>query len=66
MIKKENQCVQCGLHCLGSACPYKNVTILVCDCCGEEVEELYHYNGQHYCEECLLEEFELVEVEDDE
>lgn len=52
MKKVENECVQCGLPCLGSSCPNRNVTRFYCDNCGEE-ETLYEYEGEELCIECI-------------
>lgn len=54
MIKHENECVDCGLPCLGDSCKYKNVRRLYCDCCGEETDELYkNYDGDELCHKCM-------------
>ena len=37
MIKTENECVDCGLPCLGKSCPYTHVTRIYCDRCGKEI-----------------------------
>ena len=60
MKKIENECVSCGLPCLGSGCPNRNVIRFYCDRCGEE-GKLYHYDSEEICEECLLKEFDVVE-----
>ena len=60
MKKKENECVSCGLPCLGNSCPNRNVVRFYCDRCGEE-GKLYHYGSEELCGECLLEEFDVVE-----
>ena len=67
MLTRENECVDCGRPCLGSACPYKSVIHKYCDCCGEEVKRLYYYRGEQMCEDCILEFTlnELREVRDD-
>lgn len=57
MIKYENDCVDCGLPCRGSSCPYRHVKHYYCDKCGEDVEELYDYDNQELCEECAIEVF---------
>ena len=54
MKRIENECVNCGLPCLGNSCPYKNVVHFYCDRCGEEI-----------CQDCLLKEFEVVEGTED-
>ena len=58
----ENECVGCPpeIGCLGRSCPYVNVVHYYCDKCGEE-GKLYHYGDSELCEECLLEEFDVVE-----
>ena len=63
MRKIENECVDCGLPCLGSFCPHRNVFHYYCDRCKEEAK-LYHYNGEEICVECLLEEFDVVDGSD--
>ena len=52
MVKYENECVCCGLPCLGSSCPYTNVKHLYCDECGSDVDELW----DGLCEECFIED----------
>jgi hypothetical protein len=54
IIKIENHCVDCGLTCLGAACPYRFVSTYYCDCCKtDEVE--YILDGEHLCEGCAKE-----------
>lgn len=57
MVKYESGCVSCGLPCLGSACPHNRVTVLVCDRCHDEVDELYEVGSEDLCEDCLKKEF---------
>ncbi len=59
MKKIENDCCDCdteGYPCLGIYCGLKESIHYYCDCCKEEVnsKELYEYEGQELCEECLL------------
>lgn len=56
----ENDCVMCGLPCLGSSCPHRNVTRFYCDECGEETT-LYHYDGEELCLDCIKKRIEKVE-----
>ena len=65
MIYYTNECVDCGLPCLGDSCPYRNVMHSKCEFCNEEDIRLYHYNGYEICEECLLKEFDVVEGTDE-
>ena len=62
----ENECVGCPpeMGCMGSACPYQNVTRYYCDRCGEE-DTLYEYYNEELCQECLLKEFKVVEGSED-
>ena len=58
MIRKENHCVDCGLPCLGSTCPHRNVEVVYCDHCGEVIDyEIYDVDGEDWCEDCLKKEF---------
>lgn len=57
MIKIENHCVDCGLPCLGRACPNREVEVHYCDKCGEEVEESFEVDGEELCEDCLKDLF---------
>jgi hypothetical protein len=61
MKKVLNECVGCPpeIGCLGSTCPYRNVTRYYCDECGEE-EQLYEYDGKELCLDCI--EKELTKV----
>ncbi len=61
MIYYTNECVNCGLPCLGRSCKYNRVMHSKCEFCKEEDVKLYHYNGWEVCESCLLKEFEVVE-----
>lgn len=60
MKKVINECCDCGLPCLGSSCPNRNVIRYYCDHCGNE-DILYYYDNEELCEECLLKNFEVVE-----
>lgn len=61
MVKFENDCVDCGQPCLGNDCPNRNVKHLYCDKCKFECSVLYKYDGQEFCHDCLLENFETIE-----
>lgn len=61
MIKYEDRCVQCttvGLRCRGSACPNRDIPVLYCDRCEDEIDdEGYEVDGEDLCEYCLKEMF---------
>ena len=60
MVKIENQCVDCGLPCLGDSCPNRNVEVCYCDKCHEELpyDGIYETDdGDELCEDCLKERF---------
>ena len=60
MVKVENGCVGCPpeMGCMGSSCPNRNVKVIYCDCCGEEIcDEVYEVEGEDLCEDCLKDKF---------
>ncbi len=60
MVVYENECVDCGLPCLGNACPYRNVARRYCDKCKEEIfGDYYEDDGDELCACCLLERFRV-------
>lgn len=59
MIVVENECVDCGLPCIGSTCPYLNVTRYYCDECTEE-GVLYEFEGQQLCIDCVAKRLDIV------
>ena len=63
MLEVKNECVNCGLPCIGDQCQYRHVKHYICDNCLEEFQpdELYLCNGQELCKDCLAEQFETVE-----
>ena len=61
MIRLESDCVDCGLPCLYETCPHYQVVVYECDCCGEEVDNLYYFDGQELCIDCIEHRLERVE-----
>ena len=61
MERIENHCVGCPkeMGCLGSACPNRNVRVIYCDICKEEIgiDDVYEVDGQDLCEDCLKDMF---------
>ena len=60
MIEITNECVDCGLPCLGNSCQYRNVKRYYCDSCGEE-EQLYDYDGEEHCLDCIEKRLDKIE-----
>ena len=56
-----NDCCDCDLPCIFSACSCYKVEHFQCDLCGEIDVKLYHYDDTEICEDCLLREFDVVE-----
>ncbi len=61
MVRYENDCVSCGLPCLGESCPNRHVKHLYCDRCNDDCEQLYDYDGEQLCLDCLLGNFKIIE-----
>lgn len=55
MLVYEDHCVGCpgGLSCLGETCSNRNVPVHYCDRCGDELDDVYDYDGEELCEDCL-------------
>lgn len=70
-VVKENDCVDCGLPCMGIACPNRNRIHKYCDVCGDEFDKVWKYENTVYCTECLITALEMdgvikeAEYEDD-
>lgn len=65
MVDYTNECCSCatpGYPCIGSSCSMLHVPHFICDGCGEEVKqgELFWYEGNQLCIECIKEELEEV------
>jgi len=63
MIIYEDRCVGCASDaypCQGSSCGNRNVPVLVCDKCENEVDELYWHEGDQLCIECIKDMFVVV------
>ena len=62
MIKKGNDCVGCET-CIGCERKY-DYYYHECDRCGSSEQLYLWYNGEELCAECILEEFEKVDIEE--
>lgn len=63
MLKYENECVDCGLPCLGNSCPNRRVPRYYCDKCGDEAK-LYYFDDEELCLNCIEEKLDVVEGSD--
>lgn len=65
MIVIQNECVGCpdDMGCIYQACPYYKVVRLLCDKCESEAD-LYYYDGEQLCADCILALLERVEYDD--
>lgn len=61
MIRLENECVDCGLPCIGTLCIYKDVPHFYCDECGNE-DDLFEFEGKELCISCIKERLTPVTV----
>ncbi len=67
MRKFIHECVGCssmGFPCMGRTCKQGYIE-KICDWCKYEVDELYKYDGDEICSDCLLSELEMTEEDDD-
>ena len=65
MITYEDECCGCATEsypCLGSACPYRNVLHLYCDKCKEDVDDLYEWDDEQVCIDCIVKSLKKVEI----
>lgn len=63
MVKYYDDCVSCADGCHGCG-RNRETAHLICDCCGDEAETLYKYNGDEFCLECLAGQFDSYSYED--
>lgn len=62
MTVYQNECVDCGLPCLGASCPNRNVERYYCDECGESIPlDLCNFGGQDLCLDCYQKKFDDFE-----
>ena len=59
---KQTNCNGCP-ECIGCGRKYEEWTYYECDRCGS-LEQLYRYEGEEICADCLLKEFEEVDMEE--
>ena len=62
MIKFENECVGCPQGCIH--CGRDKTQHLYCERCGEDSEELFIFDGEELCEDCLKNSLERITLFD--
>ena len=62
MIRVENECVGCPQGCIH--CGRDKTQHLYCDRCGEDSEELFIFDGEELCEDCLKNSLERITLFD--
>lgn len=63
IVRIENECIGCEWPCIYESCPYWAVARLYCDECEEE-KQLYWYDNQQLCLDCIEARLERVEYDD--
>lgn len=58
MRQVENDCVDCGLPCIGTSCRYYAVHFY-CDDCGDE-DTLYEFDGEELCIRCIAKKLKKI------
>jgi hypothetical protein len=67
MVRTESLCCGCqGMPCMGSACPNYEITVFKCDDCGVTQEDLYYYDGEELCIDCIIKRLKVLEYEEGE
>lgn len=62
MRQYENFCVGCPQGCIN--CGRKNVLVMSCDKCGEDITPLYDFMGLELCLDCIMEDGKPGECEE--
>jgi hypothetical protein len=64
MKRIENLCVDCQIPCVN--CGLDKTMVWYCDRCGEEYapDELFDYDGEELCANCLVKEFVPISVKE--
>ena len=63
MTQFKHECCDCATGaypCQGSSCT-QGTMHYYCDACGEETEQLYQFDGEELCADCVLEKLPRVE-----
>lgn len=64
MIVKESDCVGCQLPCIHKSCPHYEVFVFYCDKCKDPVEDLWEFDGEQLCADCIFDSLDKVTIDD--
>jgi hypothetical protein len=59
-----NECCDCAVPaypCIGKRCPLHNQKVYICDECKDEVDELYEFESEELCIDCIKKRLKVVE-----
>lgn len=59
MRQVENDCVDCGLPCIGTSCRYYKAVHFYCDDCGDE-DTLYEFDDEELCIRCIAKKLKKI------
>ena len=59
MRQVENDCVDCGLPCIGTSCRCYKAVHFYCDDCGDE-DTLYEFDGEELCIRCIAKKLKKI------
>ena len=62
MTIEVNDCVCCGLPCLGDSCPNRHASHKICDKCGTDLGDHFVVGGEEFCQKCFDRTFPKIET----
>ena len=66
MLAIENECVGCpsNMPCIYEACRHYKTVHYYCDKCDEEADDLFKWNEEEWCLDCIINDLERVEYDE--
>lgn len=64
MVETRNECCGCATStypCMGNSCPLRNMKVYICDDCKNEVDELYEFETEELCIDCIKTRLKIIE-----
>lgn len=59
MIRTVDACQGCA-ECIGCGRKWQKHRVIICDYCGKECDPAYIVNGEHLCEDCVLNSLDMI------